>query len=76
MRKIALFCTLLILTVGTIGCMKPMYVATIGAGIYHMPDCQYVENSMEEYGPIKRLNYHSTLHKDLSGREPCPKCIK
>ena len=37
------------------GCMKPKYVATLGADVYHVPDCQYVQNSLEEYGPIKKL---------------------
>ncbi len=55
------------------GC-KPLYVGTMGADVYHMPDCKYAEQSLDKYGGIKRVNYHSTLHKNLSGRKPCPKC--
>lgn len=58
------------------GCGKPLFVATMGAEVYHKPDCKYVANSLEKYGPIKRVNYYTILHKDLSGRKPCPKCIK
>jgi hypothetical protein len=58
------------------GCASPKYVATLGAECYHKPDCKYVEKSLHKHGKIKRLNYHSEFHKDLSGRKPCPKCIK
>lgn len=56
------------------GCVR--YVGTLGAGVYHVPDCKYAEQSLDKYGRIKRVNYHTTLHKDLSGRKPCPKCIE
>lgn len=56
------------------GCGKPMYVATLGADVYHTPACKYAEQSLDKYGKIKRLNYYTDLHKDLSGRTPCPKC--
>jgi len=58
------------------GCGKPLYVGTLGAEVYHSPDCKYAAQSLDKYGKIKRVNYHTTLHKDLSGRKPCPKCIK
>jgi len=59
-----------------IGCGKPLYVGTMGAKVYHSPDCKYAEKSLDKYGHIKRVDYHTTLHKDLSGRKPCPKCVK
>ncbi len=57
------------------GCGKPMYVATLGARVYHVSDCEHVQKSLEKYGPIKRLNYHSECQRALSGRLPCPVCI-
>ncbi|KKK68216.1 hypothetical protein LCGC14_2946300 [marine sediment metagenome] len=61
-------------SLSVMGCGKPMYVATLGADIYHIPDCKYVEQSLHKYGKIKRLNYHSNCHRTLSRRKPCPKC--
>lgn len=57
------------------GCGKPMYVATLGARVYHVPDCEHVQRSLEKYGPIKRLNYYSECQRALSWRPPCPKCL-
>ncbi len=75
MKRITIALLGVFVSLSITGCMKPKYVATLGADVYHVPDCQYVQNSLEEYGPIKRLNYHTDLHKALSGRTPCPKCI-
>lgn len=57
------------------GC-TPLYVGTLGANVYHKPGCKYVEKSLDKYGKIKRIEYHTNLHKNLSGRKPCPMCIK
>jgi hypothetical protein len=74
--KKSILITLSLLLIGTFGCLKPKFVATLGSDIYHNPDCKYVQNSLDKYGTIKRLDYHFDLQKDLSGRKPCPKCIK
>ena len=58
------------------GCATPKFIGTLGAEVYHTPDCKYAEKSLDKYGRIKRVEYHSTFHKDLSGRKPCPRCIK
>ncbi|MHA2279775.1 MAG: hypothetical protein ACXAC5_02610 [Promethearchaeota archaeon] len=57
------------------GCGKPLYVGTMGADVYHTPKCKYVQQSLEKHGAIKRVNYHTNLHRAMSGRKPCPKCV-
>ena len=65
---------LLTVFLGILGCATPKYVATLGASVYHTPDCKYAQQSLDKYGRIKRLDYHLDIQKDLSGRTPCPKC--
>lgn len=57
-----------------VSCNQPKYIATMGADVYHSPDCEYAKKSLAKYGQAKRKAYYSRSNKALLGRKPCPKC--